>query len=70
MLQSMTRRVSRAVEVLLPKATAEAACPPDPYYEYKADTCQCLRGACQFRRRCSTNAACKVICGAWENMDC
>ncbi|MDW6064924.1 hypothetical protein ACFV2X_43505 [Streptomyces sp. NPDC059679] len=62
MFRSVTERVTRAVEVLLPKATADAACPPDPYTQ-----CKEMSGTC-FCRNCSTNGACKVVCGAWYSM--
>ncbi|MCP2342828.1 hypothetical protein [Actinomadura rupiterrae] len=59
MLQSVTRRVTRAVETLLPKATAEACCPPDPYMQYKF-----INGVC-FGRTCSYSCTCTVHCGTW-----
>lgn len=62
MFRSVTERVTRAVEVLLPKATADAGCPPDPYTE-----CKYINGVC-FCRNCSTNSACKVVCGTWYSM--
>ncbi|MFI9584361.1 hypothetical protein ACIHCQ_21550 [Streptomyces sp. NPDC052236] len=61
MFQTLTRRATRAVEVLLPKATADAACPPDPYTQ-----CKYINGVC-FCRRCSTNGACVTHCGVWES---
>ena len=59
MIQSVTRRVTRAVEVLLPKTTADAGCAPDSYMQYKY-----IGGVC-FGRVCSTNGACVTHCGTW-----
>lgn len=59
MLQSVTRRVTRAIEVLLPTTTADAGCPPDSWMEYKT-----MGGVC-FGRTCTVNGACVVHCGVW-----
>ncbi|GAA3716564.1 hypothetical protein GCM10022224_097730 [Nonomuraea antimicrobica] len=59
MFQSMTRRVTRAVEALLPKATADAGCPPDSWMEYKT------QGGVCFGRTCTINGACVKHCGPW-----
>ncbi|MGK5557492.1 hypothetical protein ACSNOI_38385 [Actinomadura kijaniata] len=59
MLHNVTRRATRAIEALLPKATADAGCPPDTYMQYKI-----MGGVC-FGRTCSTNGQCKTTCGPW-----
>ncbi|MES9536172.1 MULTISPECIES: hypothetical protein [unclassified Actinomadura] len=59
MLQSVTRRVTRAIEVLLPAADADAGCPPDSWMEYKY-----INGIC-FGRTCSVSGDCKTHCGTW-----
>lgn len=59
MIQNLTRRVTRAVEVLLPKATADAGCTPEQWMEYKD-----IGGTC-FGRVCSLNGACVKHCGIW-----
>ena len=61
MLQSVTRRVTRAIETMLPTTTADAGCPPDSWLEHKT-----MGGVC-FERTCSTNGACKVYCGPWAS---
>jgi hypothetical protein len=40
------------------KADVGAACPPDPFYRH----CYC-RERSDFRQYCSTNGACRLICG-------
>ncbi|MBQ1037592.1 MULTISPECIES: hypothetical protein [Micromonospora] len=45
----------RMLGVFVPKVTAAAGCPPDPYCA--------LCGTCYFKR-CSTNLACKTTCGS------
>ncbi|MEV0405099.1 hypothetical protein [Actinoallomurus sp. NPDC050550] len=59
MFQSMTQRVTRAIEVLLPTTTADAGCPPDSYVQYKS------QGGTCFERTCTVNGACVTHCGAW-----
>lgn len=60
MLRTLGRHLTGAVEALLPKATADAGCPPDPYTE-----CTTINGYC-YCRRCSTNLACVVYCGSYS----
>lgn len=59
MLQSVTRRVNRAIEALLPTTTADAGCAPDTYMQYKY-----INGVC-FGRTCSTSGNCTTHCGTW-----
>ncbi|WP_026413327.1 hypothetical protein [Actinomadura oligospora] len=59
MLKSMTERVTRAIEVLLPSTAADAGCPPDTYQQYKL-----IGGVC-FVRVCSYRGDCSVYCGPW-----
>ncbi|MEV6110765.1 hypothetical protein AB0M28_39620 [Streptomyces sp. NPDC051940] len=59
MIQSLGRRVTRAVETLLPKTTADAGCPPDSYVQ-----CKYISGVC-FCRTCTVNGACVTYCGVW-----
>ncbi|MEU4338749.1 hypothetical protein AB0F59_29520 [Micromonospora lupini] len=45
----------RMLGVFVPKVTAAAGCPPDPWCA--------LCGTCYFKR-CSQNGACKTFCGS------
>ncbi|MGW0803379.1 hypothetical protein [Nonomuraea sp. NPDC002799] len=59
MMRSVTQRVTRAVEALLPQATADAGCPPDSWMQYKY-----INGVC-FGRVVSTSGNCSVHYGTW-----
>ncbi|MEV5571865.1 hypothetical protein AB0L06_17600 [Spirillospora sp. NPDC052269] len=60
MLKSMTDRIARTVEAMLPTTTADAGCPPDTYTEYKIVGGDCCA------RTCSFTAKCALVCGPWD----
>ncbi|MCO6007194.1 hypothetical protein NE236_19625 [Actinoallomurus purpureus] len=59
MFQSATRRVTRAIEALLPTTTADAGCPPDTQTQFKRFDGEC------WVRTCSTSGNCVTHCTVW-----
>lgn len=50
---NLYRKLISSASSALPKQTAMAACPPDPYYQY-----MCFTDRKYYRRRCQTPGSC------------
>jgi hypothetical protein len=58
-MRFVTSLADRVISAVVPGITAGACCPPDNYRE----ECYC-RGSVVWAKNCSTNCACKAVCGA------
>jgi hypothetical protein len=54
-MRTLKSNAGRLIERILPKADAEAGCPPDPYVQRRGSYC----------RNCSTSLGCVTYCGSW-----
>jgi len=64
-MKFITDRVVTMVAGMLPRVSADAACGPEVYYQYRCLT----TGPCKVyqRRRCT---CCPNCCGAWQSIGC
>ncbi|MCX5109643.1 hypothetical protein OOK13_14055 [Streptomyces sp. NBC_00378] len=58
-MRTLKAGAGRLIERILPKAVAEAGCPPDCYTEWSTSAQRC-------RRCCYSGATCKITCGSWD----
>ncbi|MDI2128478.1 hypothetical protein [Yinghuangia seranimata] len=57
-MRTLKAGAGRLIERILPKAEAEASCPPDCWTEWNYNYQRC--------RRCCDTHNCGVSCGSWD----